>query len=80
MNEGIAELRNKGASYATIAGILRNINIPVSCDTIFRFCHEVLGEPMTQRRKSRKVPVRVLATTAVLRPPKPNEFDVTPFF
>ena len=60
MKDGIAELRSKGASYATIAEILRNINAPVVSDTVFRFCHEVLGEPMTRRRKRRKVPVRVL--------------------
>ena len=55
MKDSIAELRCKGASYATIADILRNINVPVACDTIFRFCHEVLGEPMTRRRKRRKM-------------------------
>ena len=59
MKDGIAELRSKGASYATIADILRNINVPVACDTVFRFCHEVLGEPVTRRRKKRKAPVRV---------------------
>ena len=55
MKDSIAELRSKGASYATIADILRNVNVLVAGDTIFRFCHEVLGEPMTRRRKRRKV-------------------------
>jgi hypothetical protein len=55
MKGSIAELRSKGASYAVIAEILRNINVPVASDTIFRFCHEVLGEPMTRRRRRRKV-------------------------
>jgi len=59
MKDGIAELRAKGASYATIADILRNINITVACDTVFRFCHEVLSEPMTRRRKRREAPIRV---------------------
>ena len=52
MKGSIAELRSKGASYAAIADILRNINVPVASDTVFRFCHEVLGEPMTRRRKT----------------------------
>jgi hypothetical protein len=55
----IAELRSKGASYAAIADILRNVNVPVASDTVFRFCHEVLGEPMTRRRKRRKTLARV---------------------
>jgi len=57
MKGSIAELRSKGASYAAIAGILRNVNVPVASDTVFRFCHEILGEPMTRRRKRRKVAV-----------------------
>src|SRR5580698_119496 len=59
MKDSIAELRGKGASYAAIAEILRNFNVPAASDTVFRFCHEVLGEPMTRRRKRRKIPVRV---------------------
>ena len=59
MKDSIAELRDKGASYAAIADILRNINVPVASDTVFRFCHEILGEPMTRRRKRRKMPARV---------------------
>jgi len=62
--DSIAELRGKGASYAAIADILRNINVPVASDTVFRFCHEVLGEPMTRRRKRRKVSVPVSAGRA----------------
>ncbi len=59
MKKGIMELRAKGASYAAIADILRNINVPVASDTVFRFCHEVLGEPITRHRKRRKMPARV---------------------
>jgi hypothetical protein len=59
LKDSIAELRSKGVSYAAIADILRNINVPVASDTVFRFCHEVLGEPMTRRRKRRKMPPRV---------------------
>jgi hypothetical protein len=58
MKGSIVELRDKGASYAAIADILRNIKVPVASDTVFRFCHEILGEPMTRRRKRRRVPPR----------------------
>jgi hypothetical protein len=59
LKDSIAELRSKRASYAAIADILRNVNVPVASDTVFRFCHEVLGEPMTRRRKRREMPSRV---------------------
>jgi hypothetical protein len=41
--EGIAELRRKHASYRTIAGILREIGVAVSHNSIARFCREVTG-------------------------------------
>ena len=59
LKDSIAELRSKGASYAAIADILRNVNVPVASDTVFRFCHEILGEPMTRRHKRGKMPARV---------------------
>jgi hypothetical protein len=68
LKAGIAELRSKGASFATIADILRNSNVPVVPDTVFRFCHEVLGEPRTHRRKRRKTPVRVPSKRAQEKP------------
>ena len=68
MKDSIAELRSKGASYATIADILRNVNVPVACDTIFRFCHEVLCEPMTRKRKRRKTLARVTTERAREKP------------
>jgi hypothetical protein len=68
MKGSIAELRSKGASYAAIAGILQNINVPVANDTVFRFCHEILGEPMTRRRKRRKMPARVPTKRAREKP------------
>ena len=68
LKDSIAELRSKGASYAAIAGILRNINVPVANDTVFRFCHEILGEAMTRRRKRRKMPARVPTERAREKP------------
>jgi hypothetical protein len=49
--DGIAELRRKGASYETIADILRNTNVVVSHDTVTRFCREVLELTPAQRRR-----------------------------
>ncbi len=54
MKDSIEELRSKGVSYAAIAGILRDINVPVASDTVFRFCHEVLREPKARYRRKRK--------------------------
>lgn len=51
--EGIEELRRKGASYETIADILRNIDVTVSHDTVARFCQKILGV-LPVRRKKRK--------------------------
>ena len=68
LKDSIAELRSKGASYAAIAGILRNVNVPVASDTVFRFCHEILGEPITRRRKRRKMPARVPTKRAHEKP------------
>ena len=41
--ESIAELRHKHASYRTIAGMLREIGVTVSHNSIARFCREVIG-------------------------------------
>ncbi len=68
MKGSIADLRSKGASYAAIADILRNVNVPVASDTVFRFCHEVLGEPTTRRRKRRKMAPRVPTKRAHEKP------------
>jgi hypothetical protein len=54
LKTGIAELRKRRASYQTIADILRGLDISVSCDTVFRFCHEILGEPKARYRRKRK--------------------------
>jgi hypothetical protein len=54
LKAGIAELRKRHASYKTIADILHNLDIAVACDTVFRFCHEILGEPKARYRRRRK--------------------------
>lgn len=49
--EHIAELRRKGASYATIAELLSAHSLPTCRSAIARFCHQELGEkPRTRRR------------------------------
>ena len=76
MKDGIAELRGKGVSYAAVADILRNINVSVASDTVFRFCHEILGEPMTRRRKRRRVPPRAPTKRAREKPVVNNSTGV----
>jgi hypothetical protein len=56
---GITELRRKGASYETIADILRNINVVVSHDTVTRFCREVL-ELTPRSSRPRKASARTM--------------------
>lgn len=75
--EGIAELRRKGASYETIAEILRNINVIVSHDTVTEFCHDVLGIPPARRRK-RKRNVRATPYRPPSRSPKGNDAHPAP--
>jgi hypothetical protein len=75
IKDSIAGLRGKGASYAAIADILRNSDAPVAVDTVFRFCHEILGEPMSRRHKRKKVPV-VLNKRAREEPLKDNPTSV----
>ena len=54
LQEGITELRSKGASCQVIASILREAHIIVSPDTIVRFCREVL-EPTGFSRRKKKI-------------------------
>jgi len=60
LKTGIAELRKRRASYQTIADILRGLDISVSCDTVFRFCHEILGERKARYKRNRKTSTRRL--------------------
>lgn len=53
IRESLATLRSKGASYRTIAQILRNVDIEVSLDTLSRFCREHVEEPPPRKDKRR---------------------------
>lgn len=51
----ITELRQKRASYRSIAELLTQHCLPISKTTIAMFCHQVLGESVRPRRRpSRK--------------------------
>ena len=76
--EGIAELRRKGASYETIADILRNLNVAVSHDTVTRFCHKVLGFAPAQRRRRKRKSVSTVAQRPRNRPLKAEDTNHAP--
>ena len=50
--EGIAELRQKGASFGMIRELLAMAGIEVAADTVRRFCREVIEEPRSGTRRS----------------------------
>ena len=74
--EGIAELRCKGASYETIVDILHDIHVSVSRDTLTRFCAEVLklspASPIRREPVVRTAPLK-LTTTNRLEGERRNE-------
>jgi hypothetical protein len=47
--DGIAELRQKGASLRLIRELLTTVDVVAGTDTIARFLAEVIGDPMPQR-------------------------------
>ncbi|MEI6083142.1 MAG: hypothetical protein WCS70_02450 [Verrucomicrobiota bacterium] len=52
--EVIAELRQKRASYRSIAKLLTKHCLPTSKTAIAMFCHEVLGENVRPYRRSER--------------------------
>ena len=48
----IAELRQKGGSFETIAELLTQHGLPTSRSSIAGFCHEVLGERLRSKRRA----------------------------
>jgi hypothetical protein len=84
IRESLATLRTKGASYRTIAQILRNVDIEVSLDTLSRFCREHVEEPPPRKDKRRPV-IRAASgqldeTTSLAQPPpaEPTKETETP--
>ena len=60
----IVELRQKRASYRSIADLLTQHCLPTSKTAIAMFCHQVLGENVRPRKRStrRKPPVPAVST------------------
>ena len=52
--DGIAELRQKGASFGMIRELLAMAGIEVAADTVRRFYREVIEEPRTGTKRSAK--------------------------
>ncbi|MCG3147705.1 MAG: hypothetical protein PCFJNLEI_01146 [Verrucomicrobiae bacterium] len=72
IKEGIAELRCKGASYETIADILRNIHVTVSHDTVARFCQKMLGVSPVPRRKQKRTVAQRPSRSQRIGSPQPT--------
>jgi hypothetical protein len=67
--EGIAELRQKGASFGMIRELLAMAGIEVAADTVRRFYREVIEEPRTGTKRSLKR--ERVVTPQPLRSPTP---------
>jgi hypothetical protein len=65
----IVELRQKRASYRSIADLLTQHCLPTSKTAIAMFCHQVLGENVRPRKRPgrRKPPVPSLSTDETTR-------------
>jgi hypothetical protein len=50
----IAELRQKGATFEGIAGLLTQHCLPTSKTAIAAFCHQMLGEQVRPHKKHKK--------------------------
>jgi len=69
--EVIMELRQKKASYRSIAELLTQHCLPVSKTAIAAYCHEVLGERVRPKR-------RPMTRKAALPTPSPDNSTATP--
>ncbi len=79
----IIELRQKRASFRSIAELLTQHCLPTGKTAVANFCHEVLGEPTRSRRqplKKRTVTEKQLRTVPITVTPAsktPNERSAT---
>lgn len=69
----IIELRQKRASYRSIADLLTQHFLPTSKTAIAMFCHQVLGENIRPRRRAarKRPPVFTLPDSALPAPDSP---------
>jgi len=66
----IVELRQKRASYRSIADLLTQHCLPTSKTAIAMFCHQVLGENVRPRKRvARKRPPTFASPNGLLSPP-----------
>jgi hypothetical protein len=71
----IIELRQKNASYRSIADLLTRHSLPISKTGVAEFCHEVLGEPARcQKHRPRKRPPIYDSSTSK----SPSQVALTP--
>jgi hypothetical protein len=74
----ISELRQKRASYRSVADLLTRHGLPISKTAVAAFCHVVLGEPtrVGKHRQRKRLPVSEPANgqspTPVMPPPVPS--------
>jgi len=71
----IQELRERKAAYDDIRLLLRNVNIVVSLDTVFRFCRDVLGQKPIRAYKARAPKHQSSTVSPVL--PSPESIQAT---
>lgn len=78
--DGIAELRQKGASYRLIRELLATVGIAVAIDTIGNFAREVIDQRTPSRPNRRWYGVRALSESkaaATLPTPSKPQFPFT---
>lgn len=67
----IAELRQKNASYRSIAELLTQHCLPTSKTAIAMFCHQVLGENIRPRKRPlRRRPPALTSPSNLISPPE----------
>lgn len=81
--DGIAELRQKGASYRLIRELLATIDVAVAVDTVGNFVREVIEQRPPSRPARSRRPVRTVSEPSTARslptPSKPQfPFAVAP--
>ena len=69
----IQELRKRHAAFDDIRLILQDAGVTVSIDTIYRFCHDILGEKPRRAYKSRVRKTPQLKVAPILSSPESIE-------
>ena len=69
IRDSLATLRRKGASYRTIMGMLRKVEIRVSLDTLARFCREHVEQSRPRKEKRHSAAQPAVGRTDDTPPP-----------